>query len=312
MIRWAVDNRLEVSHMTSIRNILIAYDGSGSADAAIDDLKKAGLDESGVTAVVISIAEVWLPPEPMAPEDLPTSRSRFHLEANMELFERVKEANAKAADRIRSAFPAWKVESCTTSGSPAWEILLKASEIKADLIIVGAQGISAIDKILIGSVSGKVVNEAECSVRVARGKIDVDNGGARILVAFDGSEGSRATIDAVQARNWPADTEVRVVIASDSTRPFSYLNIEVEDIEDTAASIVESFKRSGIKADKIVIEGSPKNVIVEEARNWAADCIFVGAAGYSPRIIRMLLGTISSAVVTRAHCSVEVVRPKTS
>jgi nucleotide-binding universal stress UspA family protein len=296
--------------MSSIKNILIAYDGSGSADAAIDDLKKAGLPDSGINATVISVAEVWLPSEPINLDELPTSRSRFHLEGNMELFERLKQANEKAVDRVRNSFPNWTVDSYTTSGSPSWELLFKAGEMKADLIVVGAQGVSAIDRILIGSVSGKVVNEAECSVRVSRGKIDVDNGAPRILVAFDGSAGSHAAIEAIIGRNWPEGTEVKVVIASDSTRPVSFLNLEVDEIEDTAMSIVEKFKAAGLKADKAVIEGSPKKVIVEEAQNWAADCIFVGAAGYSARLTKMLLGTISSAVVTRAHCSVEVVRTK--
>ena len=42
--------------------ILIAYDGSGAAEAALDDLISAGLpDEAEV--LVMSVAEVWLPPE---------------------------------------------------------------------------------------------------------------------------------------------------------------------------------------------------------------------------------------------------------
>ena len=41
--------------------LLIAYDGSRCAEAAIDDLNRAGLPESG-EGVVISVAEVWLPP----------------------------------------------------------------------------------------------------------------------------------------------------------------------------------------------------------------------------------------------------------
>ena len=42
--------------------ILIAYDGTPPADAAIDDLTMAGLPEKG-EALVFSVADVWLPPE---------------------------------------------------------------------------------------------------------------------------------------------------------------------------------------------------------------------------------------------------------
>ncbi len=42
--------------------ILIAYDGSSCAEAALDDLLRAGLPEAGEFRV-ISVAEVWLAPE---------------------------------------------------------------------------------------------------------------------------------------------------------------------------------------------------------------------------------------------------------
>lgn len=47
--------------------------------------------------------------------------------------------------------------------------------------------------------------------------------------------------------------------------------------------------------------------LVEEAETWNADCVFVGAKG-TRGIERLLLGSVSSAVAARAHCSVEVVR----
>ena len=41
--------------------ILIAYDGSDSADTAIDGLQRAGLPNENVAALVVSVSEVWLP-----------------------------------------------------------------------------------------------------------------------------------------------------------------------------------------------------------------------------------------------------------
>ena len=43
-------------------NILIGYDGSKSAEAALDDLQRAGLP-ADVEAEILMIAEVWLPPK---------------------------------------------------------------------------------------------------------------------------------------------------------------------------------------------------------------------------------------------------------
>ena len=53
-------------------NVLIAYDGSESADTAIDGLRRAGLP-SEADALVVSVAEVWLPRRSMRP----VSRIRF-------------------------------------------------------------------------------------------------------------------------------------------------------------------------------------------------------------------------------------------
>lgn len=43
--------------------LLIGYDGSRCSEAALDDLTHAGLPVKG-EAMVISVAEVWLPPPP--------------------------------------------------------------------------------------------------------------------------------------------------------------------------------------------------------------------------------------------------------
>ena len=61
----------------------------------------------------------------------------------------------------------------------------------------------------------------------------------------------------------------------------------------------------------VVKEGDPKRVLIEEAEQWGADCIFVGARGLR-RLERFLLGSVSTAVAARAHCSVEVVHPRLS
>jgi nucleotide-binding universal stress UspA family protein len=58
-----------------------------------------------------------------------------------------------------------------------------------------------------------------------------------------------------------------------------------------------------------ILEGVPKDVIVEEAREWDADLIVVGSHGYG-RVQRLVLGSVAAAVVASAPCSVQVVRAK--
>jgi nucleotide-binding universal stress UspA family protein len=55
-------------------------------------------------------------------------------------------------------------------GRPAEEILALAQEVGADLIIVGSKGLTGVERLVLGSVSERVVREAHCTVEVARPK----------------------------------------------------------------------------------------------------------------------------------------------
>ncbi len=56
-------------------------------------------------------------------------------------------------------------------------------------------------------------------------------------------------------------------------------------------------------------EGSPKEVIVDEAEQWDADLIVVESHGYG-NVEKFVLGPVSQAVASHAPCSVEIVRQK--
>ncbi|MCG3774585.1 MAG: putative universal stress protein [Nitrospira sp.] len=53
-------------------------------------------------------------------------------------------------------------------GNPAEEIIKAASRQKVDLIVMGAKGLGAIARFLLGSVSTRVVQHATSSVLVVR------------------------------------------------------------------------------------------------------------------------------------------------
>ena len=290
--------------------ILIAYDGSNFSEAALDDLTNAGLSTENVEALIFSVAEVWLPPDETGEEqDFMTESLKKRYAENLGVFDQAKAAAQKAAERLRLMFPGWSVSSDATYGSAAWEILAKSDEFQANLIVVGAQGKSNLDKVLIGSVSQKIVTEAKCSVRVARGKVEVDDAPTRIIVGYDGTNGADETVKNICGRNWKNGSEARLVIVEDTAIIRRSLDIEADKIEQTGAEIVEKLNSENLSATLVVREGNPKQILVEEAENWGADCIFVGATKFNDFLTKYLLGSVSSAVVTRAHCSVEVVRP---
>ena len=64
----------------------------------------------------------------------------------------------------------------------------------------------------------------------------------------------------------------------------------------------------GLKISVVHEQGDPRRVLIEQAKAWDADSIFVGGRRFSSAIERLQLGSVATALVTKAHCSVEVAR----
>jgi nucleotide-binding universal stress UspA family protein len=146
----------------------------------------------------------------------------------------------------------------------------------------------------------------------------------RIVIGVDGSLGAEAAVRAVASRQWPQGSEACVVNGLWVIPPISEEEERHEHIAMQAAEwvarekpaaeervefAVEQLKAAGLVTTAIIKVEEPKRLLLSEAESRDADCIFVGARGLS-RLKRLLLGSVSMAVVTRAHCSVEVVRAK--
>ena len=311
--------------------VLIGYDGSPSADAALDDLQRAGLP-ADVEAVILMIAEVWLPP-PMrddSPENCPPDGSPEQVKKRCDPAKKaVTEAETLsryAKDRLQSIFPGWKITSVAACGSPSRGILAKADDFKPDLIVVGSQGRTAVSRILLGSISQKILTEAHCSVGVARGRIEAAPKRTCILIGFDGLSGSMVAVEAVASRFWLENSEVRLLAVSDPITPSLIGRFvppiadsveevnegERERLQELAEPALQKLKDAGLCAALSIVAGNPKQVLVEEAARWHADAIFVGANAAGSRLERFLLGSVSAAVAARANCSVEVVRKQSA
>lgn len=309
--------------------LLFAYDGSNFSEAALDDIAKAGLPANG-EAMVVSVSEIWLPPADgdNGSETDPYIEAivRKHRERGERSLSEAAAYSRHAAGRLKTVLDNWNVADEATYGSPAWEIIKASERFAADLIVVGSHGHSAVGRLFLGSISQKVLTEAKCSVRVARGRVEVEPAPIRIAIGFDGSGGAQAAVEAVAERNWPENTEVRLIAASDSPAPTAIgrflppvagwtheeAKAEQEMIEKLCEPALARLRDKGLTATASIVEGNPKHVITREAENWHADSIFVGANAYGSRVERFVLGSTSAAIAARAHCSVEVVRRKTS
>jgi nucleotide-binding universal stress UspA family protein len=218
-----------------------------------------------------------------------------------------------------------QASAAVAQGDPKTVILEHAAKLGADLIVVGAHGMGAVERFLLGSVSRALLRHAHCSVEIVRQATAGGGAGLKVLLAVDGSEGSRRAAESLAARPWPAGTEVQVLSSVELRLSALQAAFEIpaldsghleaqraeaieraEAVIDTARKILED---TGLRTSPSisVLAASPKEIILQEAAAWPAGLIVLGSHG-SSGLTRFLLGSTSEAVATHAACSVEVIR----
>ena len=144
----------------------------------------------------------------------------------------------------------------------------------------------------------------------------------KILLAVDGSEHSANTVESLGSLPWPSGSLVRVlsvvdqvVTATPEVAIFSAELIEAErdQLLRTADELTTRFAHwlcsTGLVAETQVRRGDPKSLIIEEAEEWGADLIVVGSHGHTG-FKQWLLGSVAQSIVSKAPCSVYVVRER--
>jgi nucleotide-binding universal stress UspA family protein len=146
----------------------------------------------------------------------------------------------------------------------------------------------------------------------------------KVLLAIDGSPHSDAAIVDVARGSWPDGTAIEILSVIHASAPLAVdpaivmAAVYVEQIEERwhRPTMLVNAARDRIEGDAWgvqvtarIIEGNPRDVILDEARDWGADLIVVGAGEYGgPR--HMILGSVAGAVAANAPCSVQIVRDK--
>lgn len=170
--------------------VVVGVDGSEHSARALDEAALLAADTGSFLRVVVA----WRPPEkslwagvfpahkaPAAndaeasgpgtdafPRDWhsPAGRASVYEELVAELSGRARKTAQWAAERVQERYPELKVEQVVTEGRAAAAIVDAASD--ASMIAVGARGHGDLKSILLGSVSRRVMQRAECAVYVIR------------------------------------------------------------------------------------------------------------------------------------------------
>jgi len=291
--------------------VLLATDGSASADVAVTLV--AGLDWPDRTTVriITTLDTVRL----AGPWATMTSYGLADLEASL-----LGELEAVLETAAASIAPSGvQIERKVLLGRPSSAIVDQASEMGADLIVVGSRGQGPFRTMLLGSVSAEVVDHAPCPVLVARQPTIV-----RIVLAQDGSDLALAAEELLAGMPPLASLPVEVVSVvrthepgADSLAPAAMgtarevYESAVEESrrhhEDVARTSAEHLARHGRATTWTVRTGDPARGIVDEAEHKGADLIALGTHGRTG-LDRIVMGSVARNVLTHAHCSVLIVR----
>jgi nucleotide-binding universal stress UspA family protein len=139
----------------------------------------------------------------------------------------------------------------------------------------------------------------------------------QILVAIDGSKISDKALETAidEARVWKATVHAIYVVETglfsslpmDNTWEILYSMLEKEG-NKAISSAREEAEKQGVKIEAVLKQGHAGNEIVKAAKEIGADLVIVGSHGKS-EVDRLLLGSVSSFVVSHCPANIMVVRP---
>jgi nucleotide-binding universal stress UspA family protein len=287
-------------------NIVLAVDFSAQSEVAVSEII-ARMWPAGTVVHVFHVMDLFALTSSVGYYDTFIARQKHEArELARSIAARLQKRGLETTTRI-------------VEGYPGTGIARYAKEVNADFIFVGSHGHSGIARLLLGSVAKLVVQNAQCSVEIAR--VSTRKDGMKILLATDGSDYSLAAARSAAQRPWPDGSEFKVVSVIDLAVPAMdpwYAAGEVIDrLREEHAKLSQDAVRvgkkivvnAGLTATDEVLTGTPKWRILDEAIEWEANLIVVGSHGRRG-ITRLLMGSVSEAVALHAHCSVEVIRER--
>ncbi len=138
-----------------LKTIVVALDGSELSERVIQTLQELQLQPS--TKIILS--HVILPVE----SELEQIADRPHSEAELLPYPHIE----KQLQSYQAKLPG-ESELEIVTGDPCEEIIRLANIYHADLIVIGSRGLTGVKRIIQGSVSSQVVEDAPCSVLVVK------------------------------------------------------------------------------------------------------------------------------------------------
>ena len=292
--------------------VLLGYDGSGDAQKAVN-LVAATAWPTGSTVRVVSVVE----PTVIGMSAWPTALPEYLADVDQQIADYYMTELAEVVRRLEN--PDRTVESAVLRGRAGTATVDEAAAFGADLIVVGSRGHGAIGSLILGSVSGEIVDHAPCPVLIARGSKVTS-----VVFATDGSP-SAASAQRVLS-SWPMfrTLPVHVVSVADVPQPWhtgiaptmyaQVIQAHARDLEEAkaeheriATESAEALRAAGLDVTAETLVGDAAAQIIAASATRGADLIVLGTRGRTG-LTRLVLGSVARNVAHGSGTTTLVVR----
>ena len=275
------------------KRVLVPYDGSESSSLALSvACKVQGIDTLHVVTVI---------PEYEGDMDI-FGNIRGDIQA------RGQEILGKA--REEAATCSVPVETALLTGTPYQQITAYAETNHCDLIVMGRKGLSDLERVFIGSVTQRVLNNTSKDVLVIPSSLINTDG--PILVAYDGSPFSQSALHRAMGFARDADKELMLVnVIFTYGKFFSLPEEAIAELRSKAEAMLEEAKAKclaeNVKCSVKIMEGEPHIGIQKCTDKVKASMVVIGSRG-KRGLNRLILGSVTEKVIAMVSVPVLVVK----
>ena len=265
-------------------NLMVATDGSKYGESAVREaIRLAKICSSNLIAV--SVVKTNIEFDSVLPQ--------FVEKKEKEAIKHLESVKAQAAEEGVNC-----VTIVSRNEEPYEDIVHHASENNVYMIMMGTHGRSEMKRLMMGSVTAKVIGHASCNILVLplNAKVECKN----VLIAIDGSKYSEAAASEALgiAKRCGSSIIVLSVALSDA---------ELTATQDNVNKVSEAAAKEDIKTTSIVTKGKPYESIIETAKQKEVDVIVVGSHGRTG-LARLLMGSVAERVIGLSESAVMVVK----
>ncbi len=268
--------------------VLVAVDNRPSSQATIDALVKMHWAD-GTEIVLLTVS-------PPGSEDVVAEGHSISAFEEME----------NLAVELRSVLRNCEVSFFAQSGDPKALILKLAEQIGAELIVLGSNCKSTLERLVLGSVCQSVLNGAKCPVIVAKRPCclarEASPAFKTIVVTIDNSVYSNVAMAWLAKFHWGQDSKFLIVAVVDEDTDLESVKLSLNKHATNLSKLLGT--------DNVSLEisiGEPQHMIVEMATAHYADLIVMGSHGHTG-LKEMFLGRVSHAVSHTAPCAIAITR----